>query len=42
MVDTCQEKITIPTSFLHLLKLKERGHHLTTVYQSDIRGLVTA
>jgi len=48
-----KKKIPIPASFFYLLKLRSfhhffkfyyqgRGHHVTTVDQSDIRGLVTA
>jgi len=53
MVDTCQEKISIPASFFLSVKIKKfislfkfycqgRDHHVSTVDQSDIRGLVTA
>lgn len=51
MVDTCQEKNILPAPFLRVLKrlcllssssLSEAGPSVTTVDQSDIRGLVTA
>ena len=48
MVDTCQEKILIPTfsslrSKIYFFNFycQGRDHHVTTVYQSDIRGLAT-
>ena len=51
MVDTCQEEKLLPypvfSSFLGLrfhppVHCQRRGHHVTTVDQSDMRGLVTA